>query len=129
MFTKNFVENRKEVGFDSGSTLPISRLCGARWKVLLPPIAFRIRFWETRKKLLIVYCIKLLCTSLFNFVEVPGFEPGLTEPKSVVLPLHHTSISCSTGGTRTHTDHAVQQIFVPLRLSPPNARCLHSGFT
>ena len=25
-------------------------------------------------------------------VEVPGFEPGQTEPKSVVLPLHHTSI-------------------------------------
>lgn len=27
---------------------------------------------------------------LFNFVGVPGLEPGLTEPKSVVLPLHHT---------------------------------------
>ena len=26
------------------------------------------------------------------FVEIPGFEPGQTEPKSVVLPLHHTSI-------------------------------------
>ena len=25
-------------------------------------------------------------------VEVPGFEPGQTEPKSVVLPLHHTSV-------------------------------------
>ena len=25
-------------------------------------------------------------------VEIPGFEPGQTEPKSVVLPLHHTSI-------------------------------------
>ncbi len=26
------------------------------------------------------------------FVEIPGFEPGQTEPKSVVLPLHHISI-------------------------------------
>ena len=25
-------------------------------------------------------------------VEIPGFEPGQTEPKSVVLPLHHISI-------------------------------------
>ena len=24
------------------------------------------------------------------FVGVPGLEPGLTEPKSVVLPLHYT---------------------------------------
>lgn len=33
-------------------------------------------------------------TALFAYrlVEVPGFEPGLAEPKSVVLPLHHTSI-------------------------------------
>lgn len=27
-------------------------------------------------------------------VEIPGFEPGQTEPKSVVLPLHHISITC-----------------------------------
>ncbi len=25
-------------------------------------------------------------------VEIPGFEPGLEEPKSHVLPLHHTSV-------------------------------------
>ena len=29
---------------------------------------------------------------LFALVELPGFEPGQTEPKSVVLPLHHSSI-------------------------------------
>jgi hypothetical protein len=29
------------------------------------------------------------------FVEVPGFEPGLGEPKSHVLPLHHTSIAAA----------------------------------
>ena len=28
-------------------------------------------------------------------VELPGFEPGTTEPKSAVLPLHHSSIRCS----------------------------------
>ena len=26
-------------------------------------------------------------------VEIPGFEPGLGEPKSLVLPLHHISLS------------------------------------
>ena len=26
------------------------------------------------------------------FVEIPGFEPRQTEPKSVVLPLHHISV-------------------------------------
>ena len=28
-----------------------------------------------------------------DFVEIEGFEPSLTEPESVVLPLHHISIS------------------------------------
>ena len=26
------------------------------------------------------------------YVDLPGFEPRQTEPKSVVLPLHHRSI-------------------------------------
>ena len=26
-------------------------------------------------------------------VEIPGFEPGQTAPKTVVLPLHHISVS------------------------------------
>ncbi len=32
-----------------------------------------------------------LITSRLRFFSVvrPGFEPGLTEPKSAVLPLHH----------------------------------------
>lgn len=34
--------------------------------------------------------IKLDC-----FVKVDGLEPPLTEPKSIVLPLHHTSV-CPT---------------------------------
>ena len=29
---------------------------------------------------------------LVALVELPGFEPGQTEPKSVVLPLHHSSV-------------------------------------
>ena len=28
----------------------------------------------------------------FKFVGLPGFEPGQTEPKPVVLPLHHNPI-------------------------------------
>ena len=27
------------------------------------------------------------------YVGVPGFEPGMTGPESVVLPLHHTPMS------------------------------------
>ena len=29
---------------------------------------------------------------------VPGFEPGQTEPKPVVLPLHHTTIAYALKG-------------------------------
>ena len=29
---------------------------------------------------------------LFPWVVLPGFEPGMTEPKPVVLPLHHSTI-------------------------------------
>ncbi len=35
---------------------------------------------------------------LFCQAVVPGFEPGQTEPKPVVLPLHHT--------TKPHTGHS-----------------------
>ena len=28
-----------------------------------------------------------------DLVEIEGFEPSLTEPESVVLPLHHISMS------------------------------------
>jgi hypothetical protein len=31
-------------------------------------------------------------SGLEEFVELLGFEPRQTEPKSVVLPLHHSSI-------------------------------------
>ena len=33
--------------------------------------------------------------SLFSLVELPGLEPGMTGPESVVLPLHHSSIFVS----------------------------------
>ena len=32
---------------------------------------------------------------VFHYVEIEGFEPSLTEPESVVLPLHHISIYIS----------------------------------
>lgn len=43
--------------------------------------------------------------SIKRFVVPPGFEPGQTEPKSVVLPLHHGTILSNfraDDGTRTH---------------------------
>lgn len=47
--------------------------------------------WEKKEKSRIVNSIRL-------FQVVPGgFEPPLTEPKTVVLPLHHRTIfvNCS----------------------------------
>ena len=41
-------------------------------------------------------CPKFLDTpspALFILVGLPGFEPGMTGPESVVLPLHHTPIA------------------------------------
>ena len=29
---------------------------------------------------------------MLSFVDPPGLEPGTTEPKSAVLPLHHGSV-------------------------------------
>ena len=37
-----------------------------------------------------------------NFVGTSGLEPEMTEPKSVVLPLHHIPIPCDHDGARTH---------------------------
>ena len=37
-------------------------------------------------------CNSLLFFELQGFVEIPRFELGQTEPKSVVLPLHHISL-------------------------------------
>ena len=34
----------------------------------------------------------LTCQPLFYIVGISGFEPEQTEPKSVVLPLHHIPI-------------------------------------
>lgn len=34
-----------------------------------------------------------------QFVGRPGFEPGMTEPKSVVLPLHHHPLKSHRCGT------------------------------
>lgn len=45
------------------------------------------------------------------FVEMLRFELKLEEPKSSVLPLHHTSIG-TRDGTRTRTGIAAQGIFM-----------------
>ena len=41
-----------------------------------------------------------------------GFEPGMTEPKPVVLPLHHRPIAVS--GCKGSKKMAFNQIFTPL---------------
>lgn len=43
------------------------------------------------------------------FVELGGLEPPPTEPKSVVLPLHQSSI-CGSGGTRTRSPLIKSQV-------------------
>ena len=53
-------------------------------------------------------------------VEVPGFEPGQTEPKSVVLPLHHTSIPACKYNNYSHPRRH-------LRPLPPDNMLKHSG--
>ena len=35
------------------------------------------------------------------FVVPQGFEPRLSGPKPLVLPLHHRTLSCGSGGIRT----------------------------
>ena len=45
----------------------------------LPSVLFRLLGGST------------VVSSLVNLVEISGFEPEQTEPKSVVLPLHHIS--------------------------------------
>ena len=36
--------------------------------------------------------MKAILILRLRVVELPGFEPRITEPKSAVLPLHHSSI-------------------------------------
>ena len=61
-------------------------------------------------------------------VEVPRFELGLTEPKSVVLPLHHTSIK------REISIYEIQMarkalifLLIPLALILESPSFLHAG--
>ena len=59
-------------------------------------------------------------STLRSKVEVPGFEPGQTEPKSVVLPLHHTSIPDCKYNNYSHPRRH-------LRPLPPDNMLKHSG--
>ena len=43
------------------------------------------------------------------FVELLGFEPRQTEPKSVVLPLHHSSITKTSPIFRQGSELGVQK--------------------
>ena len=44
-----------------------------------------------------------------SLVDPPGFEPGTTEPKSAVLPLHHGS---NLFQNRIRATNIVQEIFI-----------------
>ena len=54
----------------------------------------------------------------------PGFEPGLRDPKSPVLPLHN-SASNAEGRTRTDTEVALQQFLRLPRLPLPPLRLIN----
>lgn len=56
-----------------------------------------------------------------RFVEVRGFEPLQREPKSLVLPLHHTSKLVLRTGIEPVRTISVQRILSPscLSISPP----------
>ena len=48
----------------------------------------------------------------YEKVEIEGLEPSLTEPESVVLPLHHISmVSRKTGLQKYYTFIKMQKIF------------------
>ena len=47
-----------------------------------------------------MFCKKLSCFKNLVFVAPPGLEPGISEPKSGVLPLHHGAKACAKIGKR-----------------------------
>ena len=61
-------------------------------------------FNHSGNSLLIYSCSKtrlfLMFWNINNSDVLSGFEPEITEPKSVVLPLHHKT-KCGIGGIRT----------------------------
>ncbi len=57
----------------------------------------------------------------------PGFEPGLEDPKSPVLPLHNSALSGAEGRARTDMRVAPQQFLRLPRLPIPPLRREMSG--
>ena len=59
---------------------------------------YKIIYYDTHTKLNFGHKKSRIVAGL---VELLGFEPRQTEPKSVVLPLHHSSIrkECKNKGT------------------------------
>ena len=59
----------------------------------MPEIAKDKKYKKANQKLKkALYLPKYMNVSQGNYVVPSGFEPELTEPKSVVLPLHHGTI-------------------------------------
>ena len=62
-------------------------------------------------------------TSILLLAAEPGFEPGLKDPKSSVLPLHNSAfLYPAEGRTRTDTEVALQQFLRLSRLPIPPLR-------
>ena len=62
------------------------------------------------------------------FVEIPGFEPGQTEPKSVVLPLHQTSIHPGKDRTIFSICQICTRIFVGTPACASDIYALHHKY-
>ncbi len=57
----------------------------------------KVKFCSSKQGYRVLWGIyaKKRAKTRFFYAVVPGFEPGQTEPKPVVLPLHHTTIALS----------------------------------
>ena len=60
-----------------------TRALSNEWNICFQALYWRL--WTNKKGILKPRCLA--------FVGIPGFEPGMTGPESVVLPLHHIPMS------------------------------------
>ena len=63
-----------------------------------------------------------------GFVELPGFEPGITGPESVVLPLHHSSVDFGDAKVGLYFSNAkkITEIFSYICYNPAKGKPLET---
>ena len=90
--------------------------------------------WVKSRKEALLSKLKCLFSAFFPFferclvlrrspaddVELPGLEPRTTEPKSAVLPLHHSSIRCSKAVQRYYFFFEITNFAKTLSQKPPH---------